>query len=440
MEDKNWSPDREYARLMWAALVILAVATLGSMLAVSTQMWLRSVGIVVLTTVAGGIGGAATGFLFGIPRVLTDAPIAPVATAGQVPDPQGNGQDNPPPRRRLLASNSNLEQVSDWLTKIILGIGLTQFYQLNSRLGDFEDLIRGYSPPADTTTPLVAVIMLIFSVVCGFLAMYLETRLVLSRIFDSVEGDLAKVNQEVQKQRAEKETAQALAAGLEHVVRDIASSAGTTRSVIAAAADSLKSVALQETAGPEIRTLAVSALAASGRPAEAAQLIPSNSPSVQDQISRMQVALYQAPPGGFKQAIQISGELSGSTEARSRSDYWLFGAAAFGQQHRFLRENNGSTQEQQSARDNALDFVRRCLTLDPTYVTWIRNLMNPEQSPSSVDDDLADFKDDPDFKDAVDQAAGAARKPPTGDPSPDDPAPGDDGRLQPESDRSQTPG
>lgn len=56
------------------------------------------------------------GFVFGIPRInTTDAVVI----------------GRPP---RLVRPNSNLEQISDWLTKILVGVSLTQLLILERRL------------------------------------------------------------------------------------------------------------------------------------------------------------------------------------------------------------------------------------------------------------------------------------------------------------------
>src|SRR5438552_685547 len=55
--------------------------------------------------------GVVTGFLFGIPRVLQGTDSGAEATA------------HTPYQQRV---NTNLEQISDWLTKIIVGLGLVQ--------------------------------------------------------------------------------------------------------------------------------------------------------------------------------------------------------------------------------------------------------------------------------------------------------------------------
>ncbi|MEM9413169.1 MAG: hypothetical protein AAGA30_18820, partial [Planctomycetota bacterium] len=63
------------------------------------------------------------GFLFGIPKVLQGEDLPKTAVAGSVGD-----------RRYEQRVNTNLEQISDWLTKIIVGLGLVNLGAVPGRL------------------------------------------------------------------------------------------------------------------------------------------------------------------------------------------------------------------------------------------------------------------------------------------------------------------
>jgi hypothetical protein len=66
--------------------------------------------------------GGIVGFLFGIPRTV-----------------QGSA---PPERATQYQGNTNLEQVSDWLTKIIVGIGLVQIGHIIPALSKFAESMK----------------------------------------------------------------------------------------------------------------------------------------------------------------------------------------------------------------------------------------------------------------------------------------------------------
>jgi hypothetical protein len=115
--------------------------------------------------------GSLLGFLFGIPRVLQKS---------SQPDPgqprleQGN---NLQPRSSYqLLVNTNLDDVSDWLTKIVVGVSLVELRKipgLVQRLAFFID-------PAQQA--LIVSVLVYFSTV-GFLGGYLNTRMFIQRAF-----------------------------------------------------------------------------------------------------------------------------------------------------------------------------------------------------------------------------------------------------------------
>jgi len=77
--------------------------------------------------------GALLGFLFGIPRSIGSS--AP--DSGKASD-EGNATGEGAAARHFTA-NTNLEQISDWLTKILVGVGLVQIHQVSGAVGDLAD-------------------------------------------------------------------------------------------------------------------------------------------------------------------------------------------------------------------------------------------------------------------------------------------------------------
>lgn len=106
--------------------------------------------------------GGILGFLFGIPRTLQRESTGPERSAK---DTTVDYQ-----------ANTNLEQISDWLTKMLVGVGLTQLTSMPTHLkGVSEYIATGLgSRPSDLIIALA--IILYFSVI-GFLFGYLWTRL-----------------------------------------------------------------------------------------------------------------------------------------------------------------------------------------------------------------------------------------------------------------------
>ena len=118
-----------------------------------------------LIALAAFASGGITGFIFGIPRTMQKS----TSTEGHTE----------------VHDNTNLEQISDWLTKIMVGVGLTQinsiksgFYTLSEQAGI---AIGGSTAAAEQNTVFAGAILLFFAL-DGFLICYLWTRLVLTDI------------------------------------------------------------------------------------------------------------------------------------------------------------------------------------------------------------------------------------------------------------------
>ncbi|MGA5817334.1 hypothetical protein ACPC54_05675 [Kitasatospora sp. NPDC094028] len=116
---------------------------------------------------ASAVLGGALGFLFGVPRVR--------GGSGGGGEPQGS-----------YAPNTNLEQVSDWLTKVLLGVGLTQLGSLGERLHQLGTALAPVLGGDDAAVPFGAALVLYF-LVLGFLAGWLVTRLALPRVLTSAD-------------------------------------------------------------------------------------------------------------------------------------------------------------------------------------------------------------------------------------------------------------
>ena len=120
----------------------------------------------VMTAGAALMAGGLLGFLFGIPRSLQQEAEA----AGRVG----------------YRANTNLEQISDWLTKILVGVGLTQIPAIREeslRLVGYVAQGLGNDAPAGA----FALALMLYFITAGFLAVYLWTRLFLAPEFASAD-------------------------------------------------------------------------------------------------------------------------------------------------------------------------------------------------------------------------------------------------------------
>lgn len=121
-------------------------------------------GLGALVALAALIGGGLFGFLFGIPR--------------SAPSNDNGGR---------YSVNTNLEQISDWLTKILIGVGLVQFRQLADLAGDLVGTVGqalGGGQPAE----VAAGALMVFFAITGFLVAYVMTRMLLPAIFEWSDG------------------------------------------------------------------------------------------------------------------------------------------------------------------------------------------------------------------------------------------------------------
>jgi|KBSMisStandDraft_5_1062788.scaffolds.fasta_scaffold563125_1 hypothetical protein len=118
--------------------------------------------------------GSLTGFLFGIPRVLQK----PARVGASQSEPATSTSQTPPSYELII--NTNLDDVSDWLTKIIVGVGLVEIRKIPDLIYRLSKFIAGNNP--DAPVPFVIAIILYFSVL-GFMSGYLTTRMFFERAF-----------------------------------------------------------------------------------------------------------------------------------------------------------------------------------------------------------------------------------------------------------------
>lgn len=129
---------------------------------------------------ASGLVGAFMGFLFGIPRSKQ--------LQGQVVTEDGNSQ-------REYLEITNLEQISDWLTKIIVGITLVQFNELKAFVTGVGTLFSPVflSGTQSGTAGAIGVAVILYFTIAGFLFAFLWTRIHMENVLrqQSAQGNLA---------------------------------------------------------------------------------------------------------------------------------------------------------------------------------------------------------------------------------------------------------
>lgn len=99
-------------------------------------------------------------------------------------------------------NNDNLVQISDWLTKIIVGVGLTQLYKIPSKLKELADYfssLLGLHPPYGVLYGNVLVASVIYFIVLGFLIAYYWTRLKYKILLTVTDEDIDSITEEEEK-------------------------------------------------------------------------------------------------------------------------------------------------------------------------------------------------------------------------------------------------
>jgi len=140
-----------------AALAVVSLASVfaAPSIGAAVQGFFLTLGGSFLLAAAAGTLGGLLGFLFGVPPAL-----------------QGNDGET-------RTANTNLEQISDWLTKILVGVSLTQLTEAPTYLWTYAGKLSPLFGTQSYAQPIALVIM-ISAAVLGFFAGYLLTRLFLS--------------------------------------------------------------------------------------------------------------------------------------------------------------------------------------------------------------------------------------------------------------------
>lgn len=169
-------------------------------------------GVAMLCSAAASFAAGLIGFLFGIPRTnvqirvrsetvsmtdqsrpgamdggadsitsrSTNQPQAGVDKKGSLQTDDGNPISN-------LRPNTNLEEISDGLTKALLGIGLSQIYRAGGWVREIAAIL-GPSFGTGTTGKIVALSVIAYGGFAGFFFGYLLTRIFLTDAFRRAEA------------------------------------------------------------------------------------------------------------------------------------------------------------------------------------------------------------------------------------------------------------
>jgi hypothetical protein len=149
--------DRLFYVTTWLALLALGIPIIGgvwiTIYAFSTpgSHW-TYLGVGMSTALAAFLSGCLVGFLFGIPKVISSGELRQ----------QGSGEFSP---------SSNLAEVSDWLTKLLLGAGLVQLTHLAVPISHLIDSVAsGMTATTGTSGPSSAAKVMAGTILFGYTA------------------------------------------------------------------------------------------------------------------------------------------------------------------------------------------------------------------------------------------------------------------------------
>src|SRR5262249_26586519 len=298
-----------------------------------------------LSLAFGGIGGLV-GFLFGIPRGMGQATRT---SAKNGSSSTSDSSDTSSVQAASGDKSTNLEQISDWLTKIILGAGLTQLVRipdLMKRLGEAFGKAFG-------DNSFLPIVIVIGSLVFGFSAGYLMTQLF-----------LVKALLDAERAQTPVDTALKAATNFER--------AGQLRAATATLEAGLTSLR------PETPKVAK-----------------------RDLYERLTYnLLYEEPPSGFEKAILYADEYIDQEPTQPSPQVFTNLGAALGQKYRWDSQHQAPQQSLDETRGSALAAAQRAISLEPQMKSVLRTMWNPNDPTKvrSQEDDLEVFFDDPEFK------------------------------------------
>jgi tetratricopeptide (TPR) repeat protein len=411
---------------------------------------LRVLSILLFLLFASAVAGGFLGFLFGIPRQLrqSNAPTSQLAVATG-PGSSGNstdysqigsgGADKALEARaaaatnRLYRNNTNLEEISDWITKIIVGISLVQATTIYEHVSAAADRFKSSAMADAVGADVVFVLVLVAGATAGFLFFYLETRTRITMLFVDTEA-VVDPQAVFEQQRTIEAVARAPIADLggrsDRPGRAVSAAPITEDQVLLNTPyDELQSPeqfaawgSAQARAGnlqAAIRALNVAIAkqpnnkdlllkladvqALQGNWRTSYNLLAEAGESLKDDpeilMRELMASLYLGTPESFQKALPISEKLLASKEGAQDPYVYLWTAAAQGQRYGSL---NPTDPRRREAREAALKAVKQLVALAPDpnseVRTLLRQIFDPEHQGSPAEEnDLEVFKDDPEF-------------------------------------------
>lgn len=164
-----------------ALLIAMGAGLLGIAIYAWAQKSFAVLSCALLLALAAALAGAILGFIFGIPKSTATATSTTASgTVTATSEYQGN---------------SNLEQISDWLTKILVGASLVQLGEIRNEFEKFGSRLDA-SGSMGTAGWIAGPAIVIAYAIAGFLLAYLWARIYMAKALSGEDGRAASASAE----------------------------------------------------------------------------------------------------------------------------------------------------------------------------------------------------------------------------------------------------
>lgn len=375
--------------------------------------------------------GAIIGFLFGIPRFLQGEQTTPLS---QMPP---NTPSNGSPKSSGYIPNTNLEQISDWLTKILVGLGLIHLQKFPGYLNQWSQFIA-YSLGRPDGKFVAGAIILYFSII-GFLGCYLITRLFIAGVLAQTDKGMLDTFSSLPLTPAESNSLAASEVGPDVGAPRLSSKARD-------AAKQIVPIPLEQVTTPSDLAVWAKAQITAGQYQQAVagyekalRLDPQNlklkveyatalfyaNHSVAQILPQLLDAYQQAKeqpdtnlvmrkdiyrgltyyylyvePDGYEQAIRYGEEYVQNTDVTKAPSgaIWVNLACAYGQKYKHQLTGQVSAESLAQTRNQALHAIKMALSIDPGWQLRLSTLLQKDVVKQAGEDDLEVFEEDNEFR------------------------------------------
>jgi hypothetical protein len=182
---------KTFVRYQWTSIWLCVGTALGltgiTVFAVTTGL---NFGLLMLWSLAYLVIGALFGFIFSVPKLISDTKVSTVDTSNLTGDTLEKA--NVAALKSKVQENTNLTQISDWLTKVIIGATLVQIKEVPKFILKVATvmgkgvLIAGTAAANGSQATVACAAIILFFSTWGFICGYLVMKLVLTEQFADI--------------------------------------------------------------------------------------------------------------------------------------------------------------------------------------------------------------------------------------------------------------